>query len=107
MIKVLTKTVVRSLCVMSLALVAVNSYAADQIVYDRYNKTCILCHASGVAGAPQFGDVDQWAPRLEKGMGALVTSVDEGLNSMPPKGMCFECSAEDFKALIEYMAAGE
>ena len=34
-----------------------------------------------------------------------VESVDKGMNAMPPKGMCFDCSADDFKALIEYMVA--
>jgi cytochrome c5 len=26
---------------------------------------------------------------------------------MPPKGMCMDCSAEDFKALIEHMATAK
>jgi cytochrome c5 len=107
MMKVLAKTVIRSLCVLSLVFAAINSYAAEQKVYDRYNKTCILCHASGVAGAPQFGDVDQWAPRLKKGMDVLVTNVDQGFGQMTAKGMCFDCSADDFKALIELMATGK
>jgi cytochrome c5 len=41
---------------------------------------------------------------VAKGMDVMVTSVENGLNAMPPKGMCFDCSADDFKALIEYMA---
>ena len=45
-----------------------------------------------------------WQPRMEKGMETLVKSVTEGLNAMPPKGMCFDCSEQDYKALIEYMA---
>ena len=27
-----------------------------------------------------------------------------GLNAMPPKGMCFDCTDDEYKALIEYMA---
>ena len=27
------------------------------------------------------------------------------MNAMPPKGMCYDCSDEDYKAMIEYMAA--
>ena len=41
---------------------------------------------------------------MGKGTDALVASVVNGMNAMPPKGMCFDCSNEDFKALIEYMA---
>jgi cytochrome c5 len=78
--------------------------AADQAIVDRYNKSCTVCHAVGVAGAPKTGDAAQWAPRMEKGMDALLQSVDKGMNAMPPKGMCYDCSAEDVQALIEYMA---
>ena len=78
--------------------------SAEQAVVDRYSKTCAVCHTAGVANAPKTGDVEAWAARMDKGMDALVVSVDKGLNAMPPKGMCFDCSADDFKALIEYMS---
>ncbi len=70
----------------------------------KYDRSCKICHAAGVANAPKTGDAEAWAPRLEKGMDALVASVEKGMNAMPPKGMCTDCSAEEFKALIEYMA---
>ena len=87
-----------------MAMTGLFAQAADQAVIDRYTKTCAVCHAAGAAGAPKTGDAAQWAPRMEKGMDALVVSVDKGMNAMPPKGMCFDCSAEDFAALIQYMA---
>ena len=71
---------------------------------DKYNKSCAVCHATGAANAPKTGDAAAWEPRLAKGMDALVAAVGNGLNAMPPKGMCFDCSDEDYKALIEYMA---
>lgn len=86
-----------------LAMTSLITQAADQAVIDRYGKSCAVCHAVGVAGAPKTGDAAQWAPRLEKGMDALVASVDKGMNAMPPKGMCFDCKPDEFKALIEYM----
>ena len=70
----------------------------------KYDKSCKVCHASGAAGAPKTGDVAAWEPRMAKGMDAMVLSVSNGLNAMPPKGMCYDCSAEDYMALIEYMA---
>ena len=82
-----------------------HAQAAD--VEDRYNKTCGVCHTSGAAGAPKTGDVAAWEERMAKGMDALVESVDKGMNAMPPKGMCFDCSADEFKALIEYMATAK
>jgi cytochrome c5 len=81
--------------------------AADQAVVDRYNKACVVCHASGAANAPKTGVAADWEPRLAKGMDALVQSVDKGMGAMPPKGMCFDCTADDYKALIEYMAGGQ
>ena len=87
-----------------LAMTSLFAQAADQAVVDLYTKSCAVCHAAGAAGAPKTGDAAQWAPRMEKGMDTLVTSVDKGMNAMPPKGMCFDCTPEQFQALIEYMA---
>jgi len=87
----------------SLLVAAVGAANADDVT-DRYNKSCAVCHAAGAAGAPKTGVTADWTPRMEKGMDTLVKSVEDGLNAMPPKGMCFDCSAKDYKALIEYMA---
>ena len=39
---------------------------------DKYNKSCAVCHNAGVAGAPKTGDAAAWAPKMEKGIDALV-----------------------------------
>lgn len=80
---------------------------ADEAVVDRYKKTCAVCHGSGAAGAPKTGNGEQWAPRLEKGIDTLVEHAKNGFNAMPPKGMCFDCSDDEFKALIEYMSTAQ
>lgn len=72
-------------------------------VEDKYNQSCTFCHSTGAAGAPKTGDAAAWAPRLEKGMDTLVQNVQNGYKGMPAKGMCNDCSADDLKALIEYM----
>ena len=90
--------------VFAAALMLVAAGAIADPVTDKYNKSCAVCHASGAANAPKTGDAAAWEPRLAKGMDAMVQSVANGLNAMPPKGMCFDCSDEDYKALIEYMA---
>jgi cytochrome c5 len=41
---------------------------------------------------------------LAKGMDALVLSVTNGLNAMPPRGLCMDCSAEDYQAVIKLMS---
>jgi cytochrome c5 len=69
-----------------------------------YNKSCIACHASGAAGAPKTGDVAAWTPRLAKGMDKMVANTKNGINAMPPKGMCMDCTDAEFKALIQFMS---
>jgi cytochrome c5 len=68
-----------------------------------YNSACVACHASGVAGAPKLGDPGAWGARASKGVDALLSSVINGLNAMPPKGTCATCSNEELQAAIEHM----
>jgi len=98
---------IKAISVLFMSIAAFSAHAADKAIVDRYNKTCVVCHASGAAGAPRTGAANEWAPRMKKGMDVLVQSVEKGMNAMPPKGMCFDCSADEYKALIEYMAAGK
>jgi cytochrome c5 len=44
---------------------------------------------------------------MEKGMSVMVDSVVNGSGGMPPFGLCMDCSAEQFEALIQFMAAGD
>ncbi len=68
-----------------------------------YKQVCMTCHASGVAGAPKFGDKAAWAPRIAQGIPALVQSALKGKNAMPPKGGSSAPDA-DIKSAVEYMA---
>jgi cytochrome c5 len=68
-----------------------------------YQQSCQSCHAAGVAGAPKLGDKDAWAPRIAAGMDAIMSSVMNGKNAMPPKGACMSCSDEDLTAAVQYM----
>lgn len=83
------------------------SFADAAAVESQYNKSCVACHASGAAGAPRTGVAAEWQPRLGKGMDVLVENAIKGVNAMPPKGMCFDCTEADMKALIEFMSAGK
>lgn len=70
----------------------------------RYAQSCAACHNSGAAGAPKVGTAADWAPRLEKGLDAVVQNAINGLNGvMPPKGLCFTCTDDELKAVVEYM----
>jgi len=70
-----------------------------------YQANCLACHGTGAAGAPKLGDAAAWAPRIAKGIDALLASATNGLNAMPPKGLCMACSEEELKGAIEYMTS--
>ena len=73
---------------------------SGQQVYDQF---CFACHASGVGGAPLFGDVAIWTERTAKGMDTLMASTINGLNAMPPKGTCMNCSDDELNAAVTYI----
>jgi cytochrome c5 len=73
-----------------------------------YNTACMACHSTGAAGAPKFGDIAGWGPRIAKGNDALYAS---GVNGVPGTGMvakggCVNCSEEEIHAAVDYMVAG-
>ncbi|WP_237067994.1 c-type cytochrome [Microbulbifer guangxiensis] len=69
-----------------------------------YNGACGTCHAAGVAGAPKFGDAAAWSSRIAKGMETLYSNAINGINAMPAKGLCADCSDEEIQAAVDYMA---
>ncbi|HEY0884134.1 MAG TPA: c-type cytochrome [Ramlibacter sp.] len=72
-----------------------------------YNKTCALCHAAGVAGAPKPGDKADWGPRIAQGNDVLYKHAIEGFTGakgqMPPRGGASSLSDDDVKAAVNYM----
>jgi cytochrome c5 len=70
-----------------------------------FDSTCTVCHSTGAAGAPKFGDKAAWAPRLKTGMNTLYNAALNGLNAMPPKGGNPALSDAQVKAAVDYMTA--
>jgi cytochrome c5 len=70
-----------------------------------YQTNCLACHGTGAAGAPKLGDAAAWAPRIAKGMDALLKSATNGLKAMPPKGLCMACTEDELKGAIQYMVS--
>ena len=71
-----------------------------------YKSKCATCHAAGVAGAPILGNKDQWAPRITKGMDALMDTALNGSKVNPamlPKGGFADLSDGQIKAIVDYM----
>lgn len=86
---------------------ASSSSPADPQIAQLYNRSCRSCHAGGTAGAPRSGDTAAWQPRVDKGLDTLLDHTINGYRGMPPMGMCMDCDADQFVALIEFMAGQE
>ena len=74
----------------------------EQIV----KQYCSSCHAPKPIipiGAPCMGDKKAWAPRIKQGMDLLFKHANEGLNAMPARGGCFECTDEQLMRAIEFL----
>ncbi|WP_027996740.1 c-type cytochrome [Simplicispira psychrophila] len=87
------------------AAVAVADNAKGKSVY---NKTCALCHGSGVAGAPKVGDKADWGPRVAQGKDTLYKHATEGFTGakgmMPARGGSTTLTDDDVKAAVDFMA---
>ena len=72
-----------------------------------YGKTCALCHAAAVAGAPKPGDKADWSPRIAQGMDILHKHAIEGFTGakgmMPPRGGATTLSDDEVKAAVAFM----
>jgi cytochrome c5 len=79
----------------------------DQEIAAIYARSCRSCHTVAGTGAPLTGDTQAWAPRMDKGMDVLLDSVVNGFGGMPPFGLCMDCDAPQFEALIRFMAGGK
>jgi cytochrome c5 len=89
----------------SLLLIPASAAIADgKAVFD---KTCKMCHATGIAGAPKLGDKADWSARHKQGIDTLVQHATEGFKGakgiMPPKGGNPTLSDADIKAAVQYM----
>jgi cytochrome c5 len=76
--------------------------AKGKIVFE---KTCMVCHATGVAGAPKAGDKAAWASHLAHGIDDLYKNAIKGIKAMPPKGGNPSLSDAEVKAAVDYMVS--
>jgi cytochrome c5 len=72
-----------------------------------YGKTCAMCHAAGVAGAPKPGDKADWAPRIAQGKDTLYKHAIEGFTGskgqMPARGANAALPDAEVQAAVDYM----
>lgn len=74
-----------------------------------FGKTCAMCHAAGVAGAPKPGDKADWGPRIAQGNETLYKHAIEGFTGakgmMPARGGGATLSDDEVKAAVDHMVA--
>lgn len=79
---------------------------AAKIPDDIIAKHCNACHGAGLLGAPKIGDTAAWKDRADHqgGLDGILAKAITGINAMPPKGTCADCSDEDLKGAIKKMS---
>ncbi len=70
-----------------------------------YDTTCMVCHGTGVAGAPKYGDKAAWASRVAAGEDTMVKLAISGIRAMPPRGGNANLSDAQVRAAVEHMIA--
>lgn len=68
-----------------------------------YQRTCIACHATGVANAPKVGDAQAWKPLIAEGQATLTGHGWVGVRAMPPQGGDPRLGLEDFARALAWM----
>jgi cytochrome c5 len=64
---------------------------------------CAKCHQDGLNGAPRIGDRAAWAPRLAKGLPAVVKTALHGHGGMPARGGLAQATDAEIQGAIVYM----
>lgn len=95
----MNKTVLFAFCIFAFA-----TAQAAQDPEAVFNRACGMCHNGQLPQAPKKGDQAAWKPRLTQGEAVLVQHVTQGFNAMPAGGLCADCSADDYKGIIQWMS---
>lgn len=86
----------------NMALASAAGDAASKSPEELYKGACLACHMTGAANAPKMGDTAAWAPRITKGIDALLSSAINGVGAMPPRGGT-QYGDDQIKAVVEYI----
>ena len=68
-----------------------------------YEKSCAACHATGVAGAPKFGDKAAWKKLIAEGLNELTEDAIRGKGAMPARGGNAKLSDAEVRAAVAYL----
>ena len=76
--------------------------SADDII----TKHCAACHVSGLLGAPIVGETADWQARADAkgGLDGILATAISGINAMPAKGTCSDCSDDELMSATKTMS---
>ncbi len=69
----------------------------------KYEASCAGCHDDGVAGAPRFGEKQDWEKIVKKDFKKVLNNAINGIGAMPPKGGAMDLKNEEMENIIKYM----
>jgi cytochrome c5 len=72
-----------------------------------YTMICASCHSAGQGHVPQRSDTAYWQERLNQAGAALYQNTWVGINAMPPKGLCENCTETEIRAAVDYLLNAE
>ncbi|MBU2254174.1 c-type cytochrome [Pseudomonas sp. NPDC079086] len=86
--------------------VAVSAGGGARTADDIIAKHCGACHTPGILGAPKIGDTAAWKERADHqgGLDGILAKAISGINAMPPKGTCADCSDDELRGAIQKMS---
>ncbi|WP_375139143.1 c-type cytochrome [Pseudomonas entomophila] len=69
-------------------------------------RHCQTCHGMGLLNAPKPGDTVAWQALAERngGLDGLLARAISGVNAMPARGTCGDCSDDDLRNAIKQMS---
>lgn len=98
------KKSIKLLCLLASAQ-AISLQADTRDANALFDAHCFSCHGTGWQAAPVIGDSFAWEERRAKGMDVLLQNTLQGLNAMPPKGSCSDCTEDELLAIIQLLIA--
>lgn len=69
-----------------------------------FQKSCAVCHQTGIAGAPMINDRARWTELRQKGLSTLVDHAVNGFKAHPPRGADYQLSGNDIRDAVLYMS---
>jgi cytochrome c5 len=87
----------------SFSIVSLSEAAAARTGKQVYETACKACHATGISGAPKYGDKGWIQLEKKEGLKELTKDAIKGVRAMPPRGGCADCSDKEVRAAVKYL----